>query len=100
MSMTMSESVIDACGGHTFFTLEVYARSIYSCGMEPEVAKYHLGALALAIADSIASVSASFFTKRPGDRRDGVTQHGARTADQRFGYLDRAFSCRDGAIDR
>ena len=28
-------------------TLEVYARSIYSCGMEPEVAKYHLGALAL-----------------------------------------------------
>ena len=43
-----------------FHTLEVYARSIYSCGMEPEVAKYHLGALALAVADSIASVSASF----------------------------------------
>ncbi|MFX2625929.1 hypothetical protein V6266_23145, partial [Enterobacter asburiae] len=28
------------------------------------------------------------------------THTGARTADQRFGYLDRAFSCRDGAIDR
>ena len=49
-----------------FHTLEVYARSIYSCGMEPEVAKYHLGALALAVADSIASVSASFSPSGPG----------------------------------
>lgn len=34
--------------------------------MEPEVAKYHLGALALAVADSIASVSASFSPSGPG----------------------------------
>ena len=48
-----------------FHTLEVYARSIYSCGMEPEVAKYHFGALALAVADRIASVSASFSPSGP-----------------------------------
>jgi transcriptional regulator, MarR family len=33
--------------------------------MEPEVAKYHFGALALAVADSIASVSASFSPSGP-----------------------------------
>ena len=48
-----------------FHTLEVYARCIYYCGMEPEVAKYHFGALALAVADSIASVSASFSPSGP-----------------------------------
>jgi len=48
-----------------FRTLDVYARCIYYCGMEPEVAKYHFGALALAVADSIASVSASFSPSGP-----------------------------------
>lgn len=48
-----------------FDTLEVYARSIYYCVMEPEVAKYHFGALALAVADRIASVSASFSPSGP-----------------------------------
>lgn len=42
-----------------FSHLDVYARRIYYFGMEPEVAKYHFGALALAVAESIASVSAS-----------------------------------------
>ena len=48
-----------------FRTLDVYARCINYCGMEPEVAKYHFGALALAVADSIASVSASFSPSGP-----------------------------------
>jgi len=48
-----------------FRTLDVYARCIYYCGMEPEVAKYHFGALALAVADSIASVSASVSPRSP-----------------------------------
>ena len=48
-----------------FHTLEVYARSIYYCAMEPEVAKYHLGAFALAVADCVASVSASFSPSGP-----------------------------------
>lgn len=61
-----------------FHTLEVYARSIYSCGMEPEVAKYHLGALALAVADSIASVSASFSPSGPlreAAKREPAARH-------------------------
>ena len=68
----MHAAVID------FHTLEVYARSIYSCGMEPEVAKYHLGALALAVADSIASVSASFSPSGPlreAAKREPAARH-------------------------
>ena len=66
MSMTMSDPSNMYAAVIYLHAIDVYARSIYYCGMEPEVAKYHFGALALAVADSIASVSASLSPSGPG----------------------------------
>ena len=64
-----------------FSHLDVYARRIYYFGMEPEVAKYHFGALALGRRKHRQRLGLAF-TQRLRDRDDDISEFGAWASNQ------------------